>query len=60
MPKQDDRHLGRRENIWFPNDEHQVMLEAMEVLKENNKSNFIRSAVRNFAKVIISTKKKGK
>lgn len=57
MPKKDDRHVGRRENIWFPLEEHQAMVEAMEVLKETNKSNFIRSAVRNFAKAILATKK---
>ena len=56
MPKEDDRHLGKRENIWFPLDEHQAMTAAMDVLKETNKSNFIRSAVRNFAKAILSTK----
>ena len=48
MPKEDDRHLGKRENIWFPYDEHANMLRAMEELKESNKSNFIRSAVRSF------------
>ena len=48
MPKENDRHLGKRENIWFPFDEHEAMLKAMEELKEPNKSNFIRSAVRNF------------
>lgn len=48
MPKEDDRHTGKRENIWFPIDEHTAMLRAMEQIKEPNKSNFIRSAVRNF------------
>lgn len=48
MAKEEDRHVGRRENIWFPYDEHAAMLAAMEKLKEPNKSNFIRSAVRNF------------
>lgn len=57
MPKNDDRHVGRRENIWFPIDEHQTMTAAMEALKETNKSNFIRSAVRNFAKAVLATKK---
>ena len=52
MPIEDDRHIGRRENIWFPIDEHTAMLAAMEMLKETNKSNFIRSAVRNFIKAI--------
>lgn len=48
MPKEEDRHLGKRENIWFPYDEHAAMLKAMDELKEPNKSNFIRTAVRNF------------
>ena len=50
MPKEDDRHIGKRENIWFPYAEHRDMLKAMEELKETNKSNFIRSAVRSFIK----------
>ena len=52
MAKEDDRHVGRRENVWFPFDEHAAMLTAMDALKETNKSNFIRSAVRNFIKAI--------
>ena len=48
MPKENDRHLGKRENVWFPFAEHEAMLKAMEEIKEPNKSNFIRSAVRNF------------
>lgn len=59
MQKDDDRHLGRRENIWFPFDEHAAMLAAMEVLKEQNKSNFIRSAVRNFIKAIKEASEHG-
>lgn len=48
MPIEEDRHLGKRENIWFPFEEHAAMLAAMEAIRETNKSNFIRSAVRNF------------
>ena len=48
MPKEEDRHRGIRENIWFPYSEHASMLAAMEELKEPNKSNFIRSAVKSF------------
>lgn len=48
MPKEEDRHRGIRENIWFPYEEHAAMLAAMEELKEPNKSNFIRSAVKSF------------
>lgn len=50
MPKEQDRHLGKRENVWFPYDEHAAMLRAMEAIKETNKSVFIRSAVHNFVK----------
>ena len=52
MAKEQDRHLGRRESIWFPWDEHQDMCEAMKIIHETNKSNFIRSAVRYLGKVI--------
>ncbi len=60
MPKEEDRHLGKRENIWFPYDEHAAMLKAMEELKEPNKSNFIRTAVRNFIKEHNAKKKEGR
>jgi len=52
MPKETDRHLGKRENVWFPFDEHEQMLAAMRSLHEKNKSVFIRSAVRNFINAI--------
>lgn len=58
MAKEDDRHIGTRENIWFPWAEHEAMLEAMALLKETNKSNFIRSAVKNFAKAIKEERSK--
>lgn len=58
MSKEYDRHLGRRENIWFPFDEHAAMLKAMEELKEQNKSNFIRSAVKNFISALNEQKGK--
>ena len=58
MPKEDDRHTGRRENVWFPIEEHDAMLAAMVELKETNKSNFIRSAVRNFIKALDARKGK--
>lgn len=56
MAKEEDRHTGFRENIWFPWEEHEEMLEGMRLLKETNKSNFIRSAVRSFAKEIKNRK----
>ena len=63
MAKHEDRHIGRRENVWFPIDEHDKMLEAMSVLKETNKSTFIRTAVRNLIDALeerkSNTNKKG-
>lgn len=58
MAKEEDRHVGKRENVWFPYDEHRAMLTAMEVIKEQNKSNFIRSAVKNFIKAINEQERK--
>lgn len=52
MAKESDRHIGRRENIWFPLDEHRAMIRAMEAIHEPNKSVFIRSAVRNFVEML--------
>ena len=52
MAKEEDRHIGRREAVWFPLNEHAAMLAAMAALKEKNKSNFIRSAVRYLAETI--------
>lgn len=52
MPKEHDRHTGKRENVWFPFDEHAAMLTAMTAIKEKNKSVFIRSAVHNFVKAL--------
>lgn len=52
MPKEADRHIGKRENIWFPIDEHKAMIEAMEAIHEPNKSTFIRSAVRNYIEAL--------
>lgn len=52
MAKSLDRHLGKRENVWFPFDEHAAMMTAMEAIKEKNKSVFIRSAVHNFIKAL--------
>lgn len=52
MSKEDDRHTGKRENIWFPLDEHRAMLAAMKEICETNKSVFIRSAVRNYIKIV--------
>jgi hypothetical protein len=56
MMKEADRHKGKRENVWFPLDEHQKMLEAMQAIHEAKKSVFIRSAVRNFINALKETK----
>ena len=58
MPKDSDRHIGKRENIWFPLDEHRAMIRAMEAIHEPNKSVFIRSAVRNFVEALKEEEKK--
>lgn len=58
MKKNDDRHLGKRENIWFPFDEHRAMLDCMSQQHETNKSTFIRSAVANYIKAIDEANKK--
>jgi hypothetical protein len=51
MAKEQDRHLGIRENIWFPLEEHQAMIAAKDAIK-TTKSEFIRSAVHNFIKML--------
>lgn len=58
MAKHEDRHIGKRENIWFPIEEHDKMLEAMTALKETNKSIFIRTAVRNMIDALNERKNK--
>lgn len=52
MAQKGDRHVGKRENIWFPYDEHAAMLSMMETIKETNKSTFIRTAVHNLIKAL--------
>jgi len=52
--KNDDRHVGKRENIWFPLDEHRAMIDAMNEIHETNKSTFIRAAVSNYIKIVTS------
>ena len=60
MAKHEDRHIGKRENVWFPIDEHDKMLEAMSALKETNKSTFIRTAVRNLINALVERNKSKK
>lgn len=52
MAKEEDRHVGKREALYFPWAEHEAMLKAMETIHEGNKSVFIRTAVRNFCRWI--------
>lgn len=59
MAIEDDRHLGKRADVWFPEEEHKLMMEAMQLVHENNKSVFIRSAVRNFARWCKENYKEG-
>lgn len=45
MARHKDRHIGRRENIWFPTEDHERMLAAMRSCGEPNKSVFVRAAI---------------
>ena len=60
MAKEEDRHQGRRENVWFPWNEHERMLKGMAKIHETNKSVFIRTAVSNFVREIEKRKDGGK
>ena len=54
--KNADRHTGTRENVWFPWKEHEAMLKGMAAIHEPNKSNFIRTAVRNLVAAVLAQK----
>ena len=45
MARHEDRHVGRRENVWFTAEDHERMLAAMRSCGEPNKSVFVRAAV---------------
>lgn len=49
MASQNDRHTGQRVDTWFPKEEHDEMLKAMQVLHMTNRSEFVRTAVKNFS-----------
>lgn len=55
-----DRHTGIRVDMWFDGDEHQDMLDTMSELKMDNKSDFIRSAVRTFIEAYREQKAEAK
>ena len=48
MARHEDRHVGRRENVWFTAEDHERMLAAMREMRAMNKSDFIRAAVANY------------
>ena len=48
MPKIDDRHKGIRIDTWFSFEEHDEMVKAMSDFRIDNRSDFIRSAVKSF------------
>jgi hypothetical protein len=53
MARYEEKHIGRRENVWLPKAEHEKMLTAMSAAKETNKSSFVRTAVRAYARYIL-------
>lgn len=48
MARHEDRHVGRRENVWFTDEDHERMLASMREMGATNKSDFIRAAVANY------------
>ena len=48
MARHEDRHVGRRENVWFTVEDHERMLASMREMGATNKSDFIRAAVANY------------
>ena len=44
----ENRHLGRRVELYMPDAEYDEMLEVMAMMKINNKSDFIRSSVKTY------------
>lgn len=53
MARYEEKHIGRRENVWFPKAEHEKMLTEMSAAKETNKSSFVRAAVRAYVRHIL-------
>ena len=48
MARHEDRHVGRRENVWFTDEDHERMLASMREMGATNKSDFIRAAVAHY------------
>lgn len=48
MARHEDRHVGRRENVWFTDEDHERMLASMREMRATNKSDFIRAAVAHY------------
>ena len=48
MARHVDRHIGRRENVWFAAEDHEQMLASMREMRATNKSDFIRAAVAHY------------
>ena len=49
MASEKDRHTGRRIDTWYPEEEYDNILKAMQILHMKNRSELIRTAVRNFS-----------
>ena len=44
----ENRHLGRRVELYMPDSEYADMLEVMCVMRIDNKSDFIRSSIKSY------------
>ncbi len=51
MARHEDRHVGRRENVWFTAEDHERMLAATRSCGEPNKSVFVRAAVASYISI---------
>lgn len=48
MARREDRHVGRRENVWFSTAEHDALLVATKASGAESKSAFVRAAVAHY------------
>jgi hypothetical protein len=44
----ENRHLGRRVELYMPDSEYTDMLEVMSAMRIDNKSDFIRSSIKSY------------
>lgn len=44
----ENRHLGRRVELYMPDSEYTDMLEVMSAMHMDNKSDFIRSSIKSY------------